>query len=393
MSGKRKTFNITKLRVGELSTVDVPAQGPAEMVLMKRAPRRAADESDDDYVNRFVSDEAMKKEIPDEKARRAAAQKGLKKCLVLTSDEMGHAHILDDVEQGGRTSHDKSEGDEYSHSHPWVRDLLTGEITIGAASGHTHVVLKSQPQPVGKSAGSTETPMSETKTTNTPDAAELTKQLETARNELAIVKAENSLSDGERAHYRGLGSDELRKAFRDMSPEARRAELAKASDANPVEFTSADGQIFRKNDDPRLIALAKQNDALAKSSREAAERAERVELEKRAGSDMANLPGETPVKVAFLKALEGIADATVRGKALEILKAANSGITKAFERTGTTGASPAGSSTGTGNEATGQLQALAKAHADKHGVDINKAMTAVLGTPEGVALYDAANKR
>lgn len=97
--------------IDEIAGVDRPAQEGALTVIMKRD-----DSGDEDITKR----------------------------LVLLSSVKGHAHLLDDMAEGGHTSHEKAKGAEFGHSHPWARDEK-GNIVIGEADGHSHelVTMKS----------------------------------------------------------------------------------------------------------------------------------------------------------------------------------------------------------------------------------------------------------
>lgn len=202
---------------------------------------------------------------------------------------------------------------------------------------------------------------------------------------LAIAKAFGALNDAERKYHDA--QDEKGKAeFLGKSASERQSVLAKTAGENPVVYTTSEGAEFRKNDDPRLVTMAKQGDADRKVAREAQAALSEQTLAKRAEAELKHLPGELPVKVALLKAVDSIADESARKGALELLKANNEAMSKAFERQGTASA-PAG---GTTND---QLEVLAKKHATDYKVDIVKARVAVLESPEGQALYAQGQAR
>lgn len=63
----------------------------------------------------------------------------------LTSVVNGHQHLIDTNPSPGswdanNTSHAVSSGEEYGHSHPWIRNP-DGTITIGEVAGHVHTIL------------------------------------------------------------------------------------------------------------------------------------------------------------------------------------------------------------------------------------------------------------
>lgn len=215
------------------------------------------------------------------------------------------------------------------------------------------------------------------------DAA--TKRATDAEAALAIAKAFGALNDAERSYYEKL--DEKGKAeFLGKSASDRQSVLAKAAGDNPVVYTTSEGAEFRKNDDPRLVAMAKQADADRKIAREAQAALAEQSLAKRAETELKHLPGDLPAKVAMLKAVDSIADEGARKSAMALLVANNEAMAKAFERQGTTSA-PASAAV---ND---QLEALAKKHSETHKVDIVKARAAVLSTPEGSALYAQSQAR
>lgn len=71
-----------------------------------------------------------------------------------------------------------------------------------------------------------------------------------------------ALTDVEKAYCLNL-DDAGQEAFLKSNANDRANEMKKAADSNPVVYKSRDGVEYRKNDDSRLIALAKKNDELA----------------------------------------------------------------------------------------------------------------------------------
>lgn len=114
---KQKTI-MESFHIDEISGVDRPAQEGARALLIKRA---------DDEEDAF------------EKMLKSAG-------LMLTSDEKGHSHLVDSMEDGGTTSHNKASGAEFGHSHPWVKKT-DGSIQIGMADGHGHDVMEKRFEP------------------------------------------------------------------------------------------------------------------------------------------------------------------------------------------------------------------------------------------------------
>lgn len=130
-------------------------------------------------------------------------------------------------------------------------------------------------------------------------AADLTGELETAKAQLAevtekLTKADADraeaevlakMSDGEKEYDSSLDKDGRAK-FRAMSAEERKKAMKKSTDDNPVIYKSdRTGQEFRKADDPRLAAMAKDADEMAKRAAEEAEKRETAELNKRSDEE------------------------------------------------------------------------------------------------------------
>ena len=209
---------------------------------------------------------------------------------------------------------------------------------------------------------------------------EMKKELEEVQGELAVAKAFGALSDAEKAHYAGL--DEAGKAeFLKMDADGRGAEVAKAQADDPVVYKSDDGQEFRKSDDPRVVKMAKKADAEARANAELRDQLAGAALAKRADEEMDNLPGESGVKVALLKAIDGIVSEEFRKGALAILKAGNDALVKAFDR--------AGSGNAVASDAAARYETLAKKYAEDNKCTIEQARADVLTkTEEGAKLAE-----
>jgi len=217
---------------------------------------------------------------------------------ILLSDHGGHSHILDGGSQGGMTSW------ENEHSHPWAK-MPDGSVRIGASAGHTHeVVLKRD---------------------NTMEETE--KQELLAR----VAKAESlaKLNDEQRSFYAGLNTED-QDAFLKSSDEDRQTKVDLSKSDDPVIYKSADGAEYRKSE-AKAAELAKRVDAQDAKLKESEQLRKRDAFAKRAESELSNLPGSEDTKIAVLMAVEGIDGAA------ELFKAANEGLTKAFERAGTAG--------------------------------------------------------
>lgn len=333
MPTKPKTIMRT-FKIHEISAVDRPAQQPAKAVLLKRDPFAKAT------------------------------------MLTTAGGAPAHSHLLrtcqnvDGVEvemKSGQTSY--ADG----HFHPWIREE-SGKLTIGQSNGHTHDV-----NVVTKQGDDTMTPEEKAAFEKAQRDGELaTKRAERAEKILALTPEQRALF--------GKKDPAAQDAFLALTPEQRAAEIAKSSEADPVVYTATDGTVFRKSDDARLIAMAKRNDDQAKElAKLATERANET-LAKRAETELNHLPGDRDTKVALLKALDAV-EPDQKTKVGELLKAANTGLSKAFEKAGTSAAQP-----GAGSPEA-KLEELAKAHAAKKGIPYAKAYAEVLTTPEGAELY------
>lgn len=435
---KKKTI-MRSFKIHEISAVDTPAQEGARAVLMKR------------HSEKGIIDEP------------------LEKGAVLTSNELGHSHLIYCLESsGGSTSYGKTkseaDNDGIGHDHPYVI-TADGKIVIGEAEGHSHTAEtfgKDAPKKteMGKAFGAgdfayvpdpakpatwklrlTDTPGGQPvsdivdaavvslgkafgaddvtpevhaeivkrvqrawldanpdKTSkNLPDLLnptikenDMTKEeIEKLQADLAkaqagetVAKKLAALNDAEKAHYNTL-SDADKETFLGKSAEDRTGIIKNLSDANPVVFKSASGAEFRKNDDPRLIEMAKQSDSNAAIAKAATDALANNDLQKRATDLFKNSPGTAEDKSAMLKALEAIPDEALRKKAIETAKAGDAALAAAFTRKGATG----GKDSTEKGAATEQLDEMAKEHAKVNKCSFEKAYDTVIQSPEGKPLY------
>lgn len=231
-----------------------------------------------------------------------------------------------------------------------------------------------------------ETPQEHGKMTKQTDAA--TNDQAVNKQELDDLKKRNErlaqivkLSPEQRAHFDKLPEPE-QDEFLSKSSDERDAVLKNLRDSDPVVFKSTDGTEYRKSDDPRLVQMAKQADADRQELAKERAIAKRRDLEKRGTELFKNMKGESALKAELLGAVESIENEDTRGKVTEMLKQHDANLGKAFERVGSTDAPNS-----EGDTPSDQIDALAKAYAEKHSVDITKAYDEVLKTDEGKALY------
>lgn len=373
---KKKRRRYTKLRLKEISGVDNPAQEPAVAVaLFKRldAPRNEPGHTAKGYV-------------ADEPA--------------LTTAEAGHQHTIDLSTASGYTSWEtgsgivQPDGSSQGHSHPYVI-ADGGVVVIGEAAGHTHDGVAAV---AAKDAGNGNDPNGESMPTKaTGDAgadqnaeriAELEEQATKRDADLKRQTALAGLTDAEKEHLGTLEGDEA-DAFLFAEAGKRAAAIESAKAADKVVYTSkSTGDVYRASDDPRLVAMAKREDAreerLANAEKAQAEAGYKV----RVGKELAHLPGKEEDQIALLKAIDTIEDVEQRGRVLSIVHANDAGVGNVHKRAGANGEPEV--SAGEQSDAEKRLNKLATDHAAEKGIPFTKAYYEVTQTPEGTKLLEQA---
>jgi len=316
-----------EFRIDEISAVDHPAQAPAVATIMKRGAKKELDEDDMPEDEESLSDE--------EREKRCEERKGA-----------GYKKDQDDEGAPGAS--------DSSNNSPGNSADSVGTVQKEGTMSDTN------DQTVEKAV-------------HDEAIAELTKRAERAE-QIA------NLSDAHRGVFKSLSGDEA-EAFLAMKAEERDAEVAKAADADPVVYETLDGVSYRKSDDSRLVALAKQADE-ERSARLAMEAERKQERLAKRAAELGNLPGDDDARLALVKAVDGLPEEQ-RSKVDEILKSANSGLAKAFERTGTSAVPQT-------TDAESKLDALAKRiQSEDPKLSFAKAYDTALKTDEGRALYAA----
>jgi hypothetical protein len=358
----------------EISAVDRPAQQGARATIMKR----------DDTVEKAYA-------------------------MAITTMTGGHSHL---VMMGGgdinRRAGDTSFVD--GHSHPF---LVTeaGDIVIGHAMGHNHgveIVSKAGDADatnllpdsgkladlLGKndSAGRDQT----AETTAAREDQSMTQQSNQAADVTAVEKkfeeqiasltkraeraeALASLSDAHRAYAKSLVTSDEVDSFVASSETDRTSIVAKAAESNAVVYTSMDGTSYRKNDDGRLVKMAREMDEEKKKRMKMEQEAYKADLEKRA-AELAHIPGDLNARVALLKGIDSL-QAEERAIAISALKAQNDRLGKSFQTIGTSSAPSA-------DENLDPLDSLASDIAKRDGISFEKAYAKALNTVEGQKLYN-----
>lgn len=333
-----------KLRIDEISGVDVPAQQGATAPIMKR--------------HDGAPDNSQQNDI----AKRAA----------LTTEVDGHVHVVYFDHGNGELNAGETSWVN-GHSHPWVR-MADGTIQIGAASGHTHDVAT-----IGKSAEQQQ---------ETPEMTP--EQIKELQDRLAKAEAINALSVAHKAHYDALPEAD-RPVFLAKSADEREAIVkqlaALEKSANEVVYKAKDGTEYTKKHDPLVVAMAKRLDAQDEQLAKAAETIKNAEYAKRAG-EIANLPGTEADHIEMLKAIDLIKDEGARKRSLEALKSQSIELGKAFGESGDSFETPEA------RDANDELEALAKSFQAKDpAMTEAQAMTKALETPRGRELYAQATQQ
>lgn len=229
-------------------------------------------------------------------------------------------------------------------------------------------------------------PMSEDTTKATGESNPFAEEMKAMQERMAKMEQELSrqrkmygMNDKQKAHFEQL-EGAAAEAFIEAAPEKRAeiVEAAKAADA--VIYKSADGIEYRKSDDPRLVALAKQADERERELAKAREERASEVYKARAKEELSHLPGEAADQIALLKAIDGIGDEEVRARVLEMIKANDADLAKSFDRAGRNGQAP------TASDPEEKLDALAKRFQQEHKVGYFEAYKSVLNTPEGQRL-------
>lgn len=362
--GKKKRKRMTKFLLNEISPVDIPAQEPATLALIKRKD----DNSDSDMIENIV--------------KRSA----------LTSKNKGHTHLVvldfgSGEHNDGFTSWEVSEGRFDGHTHPWIRKE-DGSIEIGATDGHTHS-LGSMSKAEGESSADPEdstpadTPEERQMTESTDDKAAdaVTQgQLDELQKRLDRSEAINEMTEPQREYLKGL-KPEAQDEFLTKSGASRDEEISKSQEADKVVYKCDDGTEIRKSDDPTglLAKQARENDDLRRELKKSREETEDSEFSKRAKTELAKVKGEDAHKTALLRAVATIEDADVRKGVEQILKAANDTFGLVTKANGHQDGSVAG-------DVNEKLEALAKKRAEEKDISFAKAYSQVLTSDEGRAL-------
>lgn len=360
------------LKLNEISAVDFPAQEGACPLIIKSRVEPLVGKGYDDLVDLFTS-----------------------------SDE-GHQHGVKvelDYEGKPMVSLSYAAGPEgESHDHQLIR-APDGTLTVSENVGHKHnldadalqtTLFNVMISVVGKTAepvGTTQPEENDVADKNAANPAEdLAKRDATIKkqsDELADLNALVNLPADHRAHYDGLPATS-KGAFLHSSTEARETTVTDAASSNPVVYKAADGSEFRKNDDTRLISMAKMMDTQAKELTEKRIELEQTEFTKRAedDSDLGLLPGDVITKVALLRAVSKIADKERRDAVNEMLGKAAKISKLSLSTHGVSVGNPT-----EGSSAAVEFSKRVKEFAKDNKVGEAQATELFLDTEEGAGLY------
>lgn len=356
MTKKQKTI-MEEFEIDELSGVDFPAMEGAKAVLFKRHDPADVEKFDLGFQN-----------------PRA------------TNSVNGAQHLLDDNGLSGTTTWETSDGEEQSHSHSWIRNN-DGEITVLMSEGHDHQLIAKRADASTKkpaTGGGHDNPDKEsimdedTKKAVAESNAVIQEQLDAEKSRADRAEKMAELTDAQKEHLNGLPKSD-QESFLSLDKDGRQNEVEKATAEDPVIYKDLDGNEYRESDDKRVVSAVKRADSAEKRSRASDERVEKADLAKRA-SELKFIKGEDEVKIALLKAIDGIKDEDLREGALEIVASMNSGLKQAFEKRGTA----FGDDTETDAEA--QYEKLSQEYAKAHSCTIETARADVLMVPENAEL-------
>lgn len=386
---------LDKIKIDEISAVDVPAQEGARMAIMKRGQpiekgkalaaflNRAIDAKADDDDGRSEVIESMATaagisastvrqilraeiDIPPESRLRGFARalgasastlidlaggtekraEALAKSSALTTSIDGHSHLISDQSfdgsavNAGETSYSTTDGGETGHSHPWIR-LDDGSIRIGESGGHSHEIAAF----AAKRASTGEPDMPKSIQDQLTDALAKIGDLETTAtaakeaSDEALAKARHDrikagMSAAEQKRFDAL-DDDGKKTFLAGSKKKRGEAMAKWSESDPVVYKAANGTEYRASQG-ELAEIVKQADTDREEMRLAKAEAADAKIEKRISVDFPALPNPKAAG-ALLKAVGRIEDDTLRGEAETLLKTANAAIAGLAVNSGTGG--------------------------------------------------------
>lgn len=221
------------------------------------------------------------------------------------------------------------------------------------------------------------------------------KQIAALKKQLADATAYAKLNDAEKAYHASLDAQD-QAVFLSKSATDRKADIAKALDADPLVYTCDDGTEIRKSHGQIAERQARKFDELNVKYAKQANEAEQLKFEKRAGAIMKHYPKTIAAKAGIVRAIEKatesvdkdgkpVVNAELRKEMMDILSAGDKALSKSYTRFGKS--ANVDPTEDDGDDPTGKLEQLAKEYAKEHKVSFAKAYEAVLETDEGAELY------
>lgn len=349
--------------------------------MSKLAPKKG--EKQGDYLSRFMGDEKMRSEYPDEKQRAAVAYSMFGKDGY---DEMGKREFS--AEERSAAADSGAAMPDGSFPIKSKQDLHNAMQAIGRAKnpGEVKAHIRARAKALGLESELSDA-FKKGDDSNHAGAAGITQENAMTPQEIEALqkRAERAekvakLNDAEKqilATLEGAAAE----SFLDQTPEQRTAEVAKRGEQDPVVYTALDGETFRKSEQ-RLANMAKKMDEETRK-RLAAEKEAKIErLSKRAGDEFGNLPGEVDAKIALLELVE-LLPVEKKAKVEAMLKAHNEGMSKAFETVGSGGGENADA-----NDGEAKLEQIAKSLREKNPkLSPEQSMLDAMNTPEGREAY------
>lgn len=202
---------------------------------------------------------------------------------------------------------------------------------------------------------------------------------EEADMDLKKYKALAEMTDVQKAHYNGL-SEQDQTAFIEMAADEREA-CVKACATDEEQFTADDGTVVAKSKvgDAVYKVLRSQQEQISKQRDDM----EMEAMKKRAGAELSHLPGELTAKAKALRAINGL-QAEDRDCVVAMLKAGDDASKAGFK--------PAAAD-GEGEDLTAEqkLDKMAGDYAAEHNVTKSKAYVEVMRTEAGRKLYEEAD--
>lgn len=417
-----KRRNVMKeFRIDEISAVDHPAQAGARFVIAKRdmSKRLAMTTMSAGHAHLIVGTQGMNDMASELRAGKTSYTEGHAHDWfaddagnIIVGDAMGHTHGIaamvmkaDDywkrdfsAEERSRLADSGAAMPDGSYPISDQKDLANAIQAFGRAKDKAAVArhIRTRAKTLGLAdmlpkEGSLADSMGKDDSVSTADDGNTTMTnkddkavAQTAEFEALQKRAERAekvaeLNDVQKAYLKGL-TDKDQERFLALKGDLRDAEIAKSKEGDEVLFRDEDGTEYRKSDDPRLVTLAR---------RSAAERAERIRIEKLAQereldqlvSELSSLPGEDAERRVLLKGVLGLPE-TAREGMLKSLRAQNKSFAKAFQTIGTSDQPKGESSVEAG------IDEIAKGiRAKEPKLTEAQAMVKAMDTPEGRKLY------